>query len=185
MKKHLTSLLLSLITISLVGCSSMGGSREPRQIPEVKVITEEVQTHIYHPPLPQEVRLEDIRWMVLTKDNLEEQIAEAEDLLAGDFVVFAMIPTDYENFAWNIQELRRFIRQQKEIILYYREATGAGANDEPEEWLEKNSMLQAEQDADIAEQNAEAAEDIEELQADTPSFIEQVGNLIPNPLKDN
>ncbi len=185
MKKHLTSLLLSLITISLVGCSSMGGSREPRQIPEVKVITEEVSTTIYHPPLPQEVRLEDIRWMVLTKDNLEEQIAEAEKLLGGEFVVFAMIPTDYENFAWNIQELRRFIRQQKEIILYYREATGAGELDEKEEWLDKNKMVQAEQDVDIAEQNAEAEEEIEEIQSDTPSFIEQVGDLVPNPFTDN
>ena len=180
MKKHLTSLLLSLITISLIGCSSMG-AREPRQIPEVKVITEEVRTEIYHPPLPQEVRLEDINWMVITRDNLDEQIIKAEKLLGGDFVVFAVIPTDYENFAWDVQELRRFIRQQKEIILYYREATGAGDNDEPEEWLEKNSMLQAEQDTDIAEQNAEAQEDIEELQSDTPSFIEQVGNAIPNP----
>jgi len=185
MRKHLTSLLLSLTLISLIGCSSMGGRSEPRQIPEVKVITEEVQTHIYHPPLPQEVRLEDIRWMVLTKDNLEEQIDEAENLLGGEFVVFAMIPTDYENFAWNIQELRRFIRQQKEIILYYREATGAGELDEKDEWLEKNKMIQQEQDADIAEQNAEAEEDIQDLQADTPSFIEQVSDLVPNPFKDN
>jgi len=185
MKKHLTSLLLSLTLISLIGCSSMGGRSEPRQIPEVKVITEEVQTHIYHPPLPQEVRLEDIRWMVLTNDNLEEQISEAEKLLGGEFVVFAMIPTDYENFAWNIQELRRFIRQQKEIILYYREATGAGELDEKDEWLEKNKMIQQEQDADIAEQNAEAEEDIQDLQADTPSFIEQVSDLVPNPFKDN
>ena len=182
MKKHLTTLLLSLTLISLVGCGSIGGSREPRQIPEVKVITEEVQTHIYHPPLPQEVKLEDIRWMVLTKDNIDEQIAEAEKLLGGEFVVFAMIPTDYENFAWNIQELRRFIRQQKEIILYYREATGAGKNDEKEEWLEKNTMLQAEQDADIAEQNAEAEEDIAEAEAaaNAPSFIDQIKQVLPN-----
>ena len=159
----------------------MGGRSEPRQIPEVKVITEEVKTTIYHPPLPQEVRLEDIRWMVITNDNLEDQIAEAEKLLGGEFVVFAMIPTDYENFAWNIQELRRFIRQQKEIILYYREATGASELDEKEEWLEKNTMMQQEQDADIADQNAEAEEEIEELQADTPSFIEQVSDAIPNP----
>ena len=182
MKKHLTTLLLSLTLISLVGCSSMGGSREPRQIPEVKVITEEVQTHIYHPPLPQEVKLEDIRWMVLTKDNIDEQIAEAEKLLGGEFVVFAMIPTDYENFAWNIQELRRFIRQQKEIILYYREATGAGTNDEKEEWLQKNSMLQAEQDADIAEQNAEAQEEIAEAEAamESTSIIDQIKQVLPN-----
>ena len=181
MKKHLTTLLLSLTLISLVGCGSMG-AREPRQIPEVKVITEEVQTHIYHPPLPQEVKLEDIRWMVLTKDNLEEQIAEAEKLLGGEFVVFAMIPTDYENFAWNIQELRRFIRQQKEIILYYREATGAGKNDEKEEWLEKNTMMQQQQDADIAEQNAEAQEDIAEAEAaaKSTSIIDQIKQVLPN-----
>ena len=180
MKKHLRSLVLGLTTLSLIGCNSMG-AREPRQIPEVKVITEEVRTEIYHPPLPQEVRLEDINWMVITRENLDEQIAKAEKLLGGDFVVFAVIPTDYENFAWDVQELRRFIRQQKEIILYYREATGAGDNDEPEEWLEKNSMLQAEQDSDIAEQNAEAKEEIAELEADTPSFIEQVSDALPNP----
>lgn len=158
------------------------GAREPRQIPEVKVITEEVQTHIYHPPLPQEVRLEDIRWMVLTKDNIDEQIAEAEKLLGGEFVVFAMIPTDYENFAWNIQELRRFIRQQKEIILYYREATGAGKNDEKEEWLEKNTMMQQEQDADIAQHNAEAQEEIAEAEAaaESTSIIDQIKQVLPN-----
>ena len=42
--------------------------------------------------------------------------------------------------AYNLQEMRRFIRQQKEIILYYREATAVA--DEKEEWLEKNEELQ-------------------------------------------
>ena len=180
MKKHLRSLILGLTTLSIIGCSSMG-AKEPRQIPQVKVITEEVPTEIYHPPLPQEVRREDINWMVITRDNLEEQIARAEKLLDGDFVVFAVIPTDYENFAWDVQELRRFIRQQKEIILYYREATGAGTNDEPEEWLEKNADIQAEQDREIAQDNAQAGT----TAPDEPSFFQRVGDLIPNPLKDN
>ena len=34
-----------------------------------------------------------------------------------------MAPQDYENMAFNLQELRRYIRQQKEIIIYYRDAT--------------------------------------------------------------
>ena len=34
-----------------------------------------------------------------------------------------MTPQDYENMAFNLQELRRYIRQQKEIIIYYRDAT--------------------------------------------------------------
>ena len=48
----------------------------------------------------------------------------------------ALTPKGYENMAYNLQEIRRFIRQQKEIILYYRKATNA--SDEAEEWLEKN-----------------------------------------------
>ena len=44
--------------------------------------------------------------------------------------------------AYNLQEIRRFIRQQKEIILYYRQATEVA--DEAEEWLEKNEELQNE-----------------------------------------
>ena len=53
-----------------------------------------------------------------------------------------MTPPDYENMAYNLQELRRYIRQQKEIILYYRKATEVA--DEAEEWLEKNEELQDE-----------------------------------------
>jgi hypothetical protein len=45
--------------------------------------------------------------------------------------------------AYNLQEIRRFIRQQKEIILYYRTATDAA--DEATEWLEKNEELQSDQ----------------------------------------
>ena len=41
----------------------------------------------------------------------------------GTFVIFGMTPQDYENMAFNLQELRRYIRQQKEIIIYYRDAT--------------------------------------------------------------
>ena len=41
----------------------------------------------------------------------------------GNFVIFGMTPQDYENMAYNLQELRRYIRQQKEIIIYYRDAT--------------------------------------------------------------
>jgi hypothetical protein len=176
MKKLLTTLLLSLTIISVVGCSSVT-KREPRQIPEVKVITEEVRAEIYHPPMPQEVRLEDVRWAVITKDNMEEQIADIEKMLDGDFVVFAMVPSDYENFAWNIQEIRRFVRQQKEIILYYREATGAGTNDEKVEWLEKNAAKQEKSNVTTPPQDRP--------QSDEPkkqSILGKMGDFITNPL---
>jgi hypothetical protein len=177
MRKLLTTLLLSLIIISVVGCSSVT-KREPRQIPEVKVITEEVRAEIYQPPMPQEVRLEEVRWVVITKDNMNEQIADVEKMLDGDFVVFAMVPSDYENFAWNIQEIRRFIRQQKEIILYYREATGAGTNDDKDEWLEKNAAKQEKLQDTIPDPQDRPQSDEPKKQ----SILGKMGDFITNPL---
>ena len=40
----------------------------------------------------------------------------------GDLAYVALSIRDYENLALNISELRRFINQQKEIILYYEKA---------------------------------------------------------------
>ena len=108
--------------------------------PPVTVITEEVRLDIYQPPLPNEIRLEDIQWIVITEKNYEESVAKVEKRVGGSFVVMALTPLGYESMAYNLQEIRRYIRQQKEIILYYRKATEAA--DEADEWLEKNEEKQ-------------------------------------------
>ena len=36
-----------------------------------------------------------------------------------DFVFVAMSVKDYENLAINVQDVKRYIKQQKEIIIYY------------------------------------------------------------------
>jgi hypothetical protein len=53
-----------------------------------------------------------------------------------------MTPHGYENMAINMQELRRYILQQKEIILYYREATKSDDGSDADDWLERNEALQ-------------------------------------------
>ena len=77
--------------------------------------------------------------------NMEQKIAEVEKRLGGDFVLMGMTPKGYENMAANLQDIKRYIKQQKEIILYYREATGAESNDDKEDWVEKNNANQADQ----------------------------------------
>jgi len=52
--------------------------------------------------------------------------------------VFALTPDGYEKMAENFQEVRRYVRQQKELILYYREATTESEGTTAEEWLENN-----------------------------------------------
>ena len=135
-----TTLIASALTIVLSSGCSVLPKVDFTPPPPVKVITEEVKMEIYQPPLPQEIKMEDVNWFVITKNNYEESIQKVEKLLGGEFVVFALTPTGYEAMSYNLQEIRRFIRQQKEIILYYREATEVA--DEAEEWLEKNQELQ-------------------------------------------
>lgn len=138
MNKMIKLISIALISTSLAGCALFSGSR-PDPAPPVETVTQRIPQEIYQPPLPNPVRLEDIRWFVITADNLDAQIARIENLQDGDFVVFAVTPRDYENMAGNLQELRRYVRQQREIIEYYREATRG--SDSMEEWLERNRQL--------------------------------------------
>ena len=98
-----------------------------------------MQLEIYQPPLPPEISLDDVQWFVLTENNMQDKVAEVKRFTGAEFVVFSMTPQSYENMAYNLQEIRRYIRQQTEIIKYYREATKPKG---PEGWLEENAIRQ-------------------------------------------
>lgn len=133
-------ILSSVALLTLGGCSMLQPAPLPAPEPIIKTVTEYKTLEIYQPQLPKQIDLQDVEFFVVTEKNLEEQVARIRKMQDGNFVIFAMTPQDYENMAFNLQELRRYIRQQKEIIIYYRQAT------QPEEdWLEKNEELQEEQ----------------------------------------
>ena len=111
----LKPLLAAMVTLLfLAGCSSF---REP----EVKVVTQIEKTTVPIVARPKPVDLVDTRVYVVTKDNydafVEEFTAEHGELA---YVVLSM--KDYENLALNIADLRRFLEQQNEIIVYYEKA---------------------------------------------------------------
>ena len=85
--------------------------------------------------------------------NLDQKIAEVKKELGGEFVIMSVTPTGYENMAFNLQEIKRYIKQQKEIVLYYREATGANKSDDKEDWINKNNENQADQVGDVDASN--------------------------------
>ena len=116
--------LTSFLTILfLSGCSFMKNDPLPIPEPVIKTVTEYKTLEIYQPQLPRKIDLQDVEFFVVTEKNLEEQIARISKMQDATFVIFGMTPQDYENMAFNLQELRRYIRQQKEIIIYYRDAT--------------------------------------------------------------
>lgn len=115
---------LILIAILLTtGCSSLSLFNKEERPPQIEIITKQVPVDIYQPPPPAPVSLEDVNWFVITEENLEEKITEIKNILGQEFVVFAMVPQSYENISYNVQELRRYIKEQQQIIIYYRTVT--------------------------------------------------------------
>jgi len=70
---------------------------------------------------PKPINLTDTQVYVVNKENLEAFIAEFTEQ-NGELAFVALSIDTYENLALNISELRRFINQQNEIIVYYERA---------------------------------------------------------------
>ena len=114
--RSLPILVVLLILISLSGCSLFQAPE-----PEVKIVTKLEKTVVPTVSRPKPVQLTDTKVYVVTKDNLDEFIKEFSEL-HGEVAFVALSMRDYENLALNISELRRYINQQTEIIIYYEEA---------------------------------------------------------------
>jgi len=69
---------------------------------------------------------------------VEEFTAEHGELA---YVVLSM--KDYENLAINIADLRRYIKQQTEIIVYYEEADKPGADNTTDKKLFEKGQLRS------------------------------------------
>ena len=62
----------------------------------------------------------DVKWYTVTTDNIDEFEANFENS-NGDLVFFAISVPHYENLSLNLADIRRFIEQQKAIIVYYED----------------------------------------------------------------
>lgn len=72
--------------------------------------------------LPASIDLKEPMWYVVSEANFDEFIARVEKE-TDTLVFFAMSPGDYELMAYNMQEIKRYIRQMNEVIVYYRKVT--------------------------------------------------------------
>ena len=62
----------------------------------------------------------DVQWYVVTTDNIEEFEKRFENQ-NSDLVFFALSVPHYQNLSVNLSDIRRYIEQQKSIILYYED----------------------------------------------------------------
>tara|TARA_R100000315_G_scaffold59300_1_gene34992 strand:+ start:1126 stop:1392 length:267 start_codon:yes stop_codon:yes gene_type:complete len=78
--------------------------------------------NIVQPVMPREIDLKEPMWIVVTPDNVDEQLARIEQQ-EGEVLFLAMTVPDYEVMAYNMQEIKRYINELKDVVVYYRTIT--------------------------------------------------------------
>ena len=110
--RSIVNALGCLIILSAIsGCSSL-----PKQI---FVSAEPIDKPKLILPESDELDLREVEWVILVKENWEEQWAKLEN--SGDALAFfATTDSGYENLGLNYSDIRAFIQQQEAILAAYR-----------------------------------------------------------------
>ena len=145
------TICMFIILFLMAGCAST-------PVTEVLIKTKPIEIEIAQPERPTEIKLERPKWFVVNQTNLEEFLAEIRRIQSDDPVFFAFTPQDYQKMSYNLQELRRYVLQQNEIIIYYEKMTA------PKTPEEKSEEIRTEQLKETSEIQKE----------DSPSFLGRV-----------
>ena len=118
----------SLLLLSLVisSCSSWN----PLKTIELKTV--EVERTVPLQNRPRQLQLNDIHWYVVTEENFAEFKKKFQEENGDPLVAYVISVKDYETLAIDMAEIKRYIEQQKQIIIYYEKALSP-KEEEPKE----------------------------------------------------
>ena len=89
---------------------------------EIQINSKPIDRKIIQPIMPREIDLREVKWLTITPENFEEQFKVIEEQ-EGELVFLAMTIPDYEVMAYNMQEIKRYITELKDVVVYYRKVT--------------------------------------------------------------
>jgi hypothetical protein len=115
LKKSLALFLLLPILLLSSGCSLWPNLKK------ISVQTVEAKRIIPLQNSPRPVDMNNMHFWVVTEQNYEEFKTKFSKK-NGSFLFYSISVRDYENLALNMAEIKRYIEQQKEIIIYYENA---------------------------------------------------------------
>ena len=117
MERNGYSRVLSLLLLCLLlsSCSSWP------KLKQIEIKTVEVERVIPTQNRPRALDLNNIQWFVVTDQNFEG-FKTRYMKQNGSFLFYAISVRDYETLAINMAEIKRYIEQQKQIIIYYEKA---------------------------------------------------------------
>ena len=116
--------LLPLLLLLNSGCSSF------KKILPLEIKTGEIERKLPTQNRPRPVKLSNLHFYVVTEDTFaafKQRFVKQN----GDLLFYAISVRDYETLALNMAEIKRFIEQQKQIIVYYEKAVAPKAEKKP------------------------------------------------------
>ena len=111
MKKYI---ILMIGVLMLAGCAS----KPP--IKQIEVTTTAIEKLPLSLPSPAPLELQEVEWMIVTEENIEEAWALLTSKNEG-VALFALRHGDYERLALNIKEIRALLGEYIVILKKYRE----------------------------------------------------------------
>ena len=104
-------LSLLILTTFLTSCST---------IKPLEVYKTEVARQPLNLPLPEPAQLEEVRWIIINRENAEQVFADLE-AKGIDPVLIGLTDENYENFRMNYAQIRAYMLKQNKIIDAYKE----------------------------------------------------------------
>ena len=124
LKNYLKVLSLLPLCLLISSCSSWP------KLKQIEIKTVQVERVIPTQNRPRPININNIKFYVVTSENFED-FKKRYEKDNGEFLFYALSVRDYETLAINMAEIKRYIEQQKQIIIYYEKAV------KPKEKIEK------------------------------------------------
>ena len=124
LKNYLKVLSLLPLCLAISSCSSWP------ELKQIEIKTVQVERVIPTQNRPRPINMNNIKFYVVTSENFEA-FKKRYEKDNGTFLFYALSVRDYETLAINMAEIKRYIEQQKQIIIYYEKAV------KPKEKIEK------------------------------------------------
>ena len=107
---------LLLLSLLISSCSTWD------KLTRIEVKTVEVERNVPLQNRPRQLQLSDIYWYVVTEENFVEFKKRFLKENGDPLVAYVISVKDYETLAIDMSEIKRYIDQQKQIIIYYEKA---------------------------------------------------------------
>ena len=104
----------------MIGVLLLAGCASKPTIKQIEVTTTAIEKLPLSLPSPAPLELQEVEWMIVTEENIEEACALLTSKNEG-VALFALRHGDYERLALNIKEIRALLGEYIVILKKYRE----------------------------------------------------------------